>query len=195
MWQSDQFKYKRQIAPYYRFRGLRFKSRSGLLDFSHPVTHSFKCIAHSKVLSWCKTKQYKLFKLPLVRKSYHTWSYIFLHFSRTVESNILCASIKYRFINVYLSLWIHNSKMKWNLNEITCIFFYSFKFYPIWYRMHFYLNWAIITQMVYWYQFFNLSIANLFLYMIKDIPNFNLLYYLQDNLYIYFLFYCQFDSS
>lgn len=26
-------------------------------------------------------------------------------------------------------------------------------------------------------------------------PQFNLLYYLQDNLYIYFLFYCQFDSS
>lgn len=79
--------------------------------------------------------------------------------------------------------------------KLHVFFFYSFKFYPIWYRMHFYLNWAIITQMVYWYQFFNLSIANLFLYMIKDIPNFNLLYYLQDNLYIYFLFYCQFDSS
>lgn len=55
--------------------------------------------------------------------------------------------------------------------KLHVFFFYSFKFYPIWYRMHFYLNWAIITQMVYWYQFFNLSIANLFLYMIKDIPN------------------------
>lgn len=87
---------------------------------------------------------------------------------------------------------MHNGKLKWNLNKI--IFFYSFKFYPIWYRMHFYLNWAIITQTVYWYKFFNLSSANLFLYMIKDIPN--LIYCtISKIIFTFILFHCQFDSS